>query len=103
MFLGEIDIPANMELTQLTSPAGNYFAYNNPELDTITAQMSMAANDEELKELFQQYSEIVLGDMPFAVIYYRKGSLISSANVTSGINPTYVWQYNSCSAWSTSR
>ena len=101
MFIGEINVPANMELTQITSASGNYFAYNNPELDTIMAQMGMAASDEELKELFQQYSEIVLNDMPFSVIYYRKGSLISSANVTSGINPTYTWLYNNCSTWST--
>ena len=103
MFIGEIDVPANMDLTQLTSSSGNYFGYNNPELDTITAQMSMATSDEELKALFEQYSEIVLNDMPFAVIYYRKGSLISSANVTSGIDPTYAWLYKNCSAWSTSQ
>lgn len=101
MFIGEIDVPGNMEITQLTSPSGNYFAYNNPELDTINTQMGMATDDEELKALFRQYSEIVLNDMPFAVIYYRKGSLISSANVKSGIDPAFVWPYKNCSVWST--
>ncbi len=103
MFIGEADIPANMDLAQLTQPGGNYFAYNNPELDTIGQQMGMVNSEEELKALFKQYSEIVLNDMPFAVIYYRKGSLISSRNVTEGVDPSYAWLYKNCSAWSTSR
>ncbi len=101
MFIGEVELPASMELSQLTSSSGNYFAYRNPELDTITAQMGMTADEAELKALFKQYSDIVVNDAPFAVIYYKTGSLISSSNVTDGIDPVYVWRYKNCPKWRT--
>lgn len=100
-FIGEQELDASMELTPLTDAGGNYFSYNNPELGTINAQMGMTSNEEELKALFRQYCETVTADMPFSVIYYKKGSLIASANVKKGIVPSYTWLYRNCSLWST--
>lgn len=101
MFIGEIELSGNLDLSALTSLEGNYFAYQNGDVDTLIAQIGMTPNEEEQKLLFEQLADIIDRDMPFVPLYYREGSVLSGAKIKSGINPSVSTFYRGCGQWST--
>ncbi len=102
-FVGEILLDNNMDLTPLTKQEKNYFAYSSQTLDTLCAQMGMTRNEDEVKELFLRYSQTLAEDMPFATLYFKDSTLLSSANVVSGIAPVSGMPYRNCASWSTGK
>ena len=100
IMIGEIEVGANLDLTPLVSSGGNYFSYYNPELDTLIGQMGMTSDENQLKMLFTQYSEKIVNDMPFSVLFYRKGNVISGAKIKSEMSPAIGRMYRNVEMWS---
>lgn len=96
LFVGTVEVAANMDLLDLLT----YVGYSNENINILMSQLGMTRNEEELRELFNQYGAILLEDMPITPLYFFKGSLISSANVVSGINPTPQSIFNDSVLWS---
>ena len=96
IFVGTVEMDANMNLSGFFDTLG----YKNDNISILMSQLGMTRNEEELRALFNQYTAMLLEDMPITVLYFSKGSLISSANVISGINPTEHSIFNDSSLWS---
>lgn len=100
IMIGEFEIGANLDLTPLTSSAGNYFSYSNPNVDMLTSQIGMTQNEEELKSLYRQYGDTLLTDMPFAALFFRKGDVMSSSKIKSEVSPSAARMYRNIEKWS---
>ncbi len=98
--IGETEIPQNLDLTGLVSSSGNIFSYYNPELDDILNRMGMTRDSEEMKELFKQYGNTIVSDMPFTVLFFRKGNIISGSKIKSEVVPSIGRLYNNVETWS---
>lgn len=100
LMTGEIDLEPNNDLTLLISSAGNFFSYSNAALDTLVGQMGMTHDEEQLKELYRQYGDGVLYDMPFAALYFRKADVISGAKIKSELTPSVTKHFRNTNTWS---
>ncbi len=100
IMLGEIEIGANLDLTPLVTSAGNYFAYRNPNVDMLIGQMGMTNDTEQLNSLFRQYGEILIEDMPFSVLFFRKGDVLSGAKLKSELIPSISRPFRNIENWS---
>lgn len=100
MFIGEIELGDNMDLSPLVKSSWNYFTYQNSDVDTLIAQLGMTTNEEEQKLLFEQLADIMLEDMPFVPLYYREGSVLSGSKIKTGIEPSVSTFYRDCEKWS---
>lgn len=101
VFIGEIELGANLDISPLTSASGNYFSYRNTDADTLIAQIGMTSGEDDQKLLFEQLAAVVARDMPFVPLYYREGSVLTGAKIKSGINPSVSMFYRDCEKWST--
>ncbi len=100
IMIGETEIAPNLELTSLVSSSGNYFSYYNPNLDTLIGQMGMTSDEEQMKDLFKQYGDMILKDMPFSVLFFRKGNVISGSKIKSEVIPSIERLYRGAEKWS---
>ena len=98
LFLGEIKLDPNNDLTSLTD-AWNYFSYSNPDVNTIIAQSGMTADVFSRQQLFIQLCEKLKADMPFTPIYFADGCVISGSKIKSGIEPTISSDYRVANLW----
>ncbi len=100
IMIGEIEIGANLDLTPLVSSSDNYFSYQNTDLDMLAGQIGMTRDEEQMKDLFRQYSNIIVEDMPFTPLFFRKGDVMSSSKIKSEVVPSITRQYRNVEAWS---
>ena len=100
IMVGEIEIGANLDLTPLISSGGNYFSYQNTDLDTLAGQIGMTRDEEQLKELFRRYGNMIIEDMPFTPLFFRKGDVLSSAKIKNALAPSVSRQFRSVETWS---
>lgn len=98
-FIGEASLYSNNDISRLVR-GDNFFGYDAKVLEGLCAQIGMTRDEEELKELYKQYGSLLLTDMPFTPLYYKKGSFISGGNVISGISPVDKFMYRNCVNWS---
>ena len=100
VMIGEIEIAPNLDPTPLISSSGNYFGYYNPNLDTLVGEMGVTHDEEQLMELMKQYGDTVLYDMPFSVLYFRKGDVLSSSKIKTQLVPSVTRKYRNAEGWS---
>lgn len=100
MFIGEIELSANNDLTPLTD-AWNYFSYVSSDVNTIIAQSGMTSDVYERQQLFIQLCEKLKTDMPFAPLYFADGCVMSGSKVKAGIEPTVSSDYRVANLWRT--
>lgn len=100
IMIGEFEIGANLDLSPLISSAGNYFSYSNPNVDMLSSQLGMTQNEDELKSLYCQYGDMILNDMPFAALFFRKGDVMSSSKIKSEVSPSVTRMYRNVEKWS---
>lgn len=100
IMIGEIEVSANNDLTPLVSSADNYFSYANPDLDMLIGQLGMTNDEEQQKALFRQYGDIIVNDMPFTVLFFRKGNVMSGSKIKSEILPSVDRMFRNIETWS---
>ena len=79
--IGEDRSQSNNDLTPLVSSTDNYFSYANPDLDMLIGQLGMTNDERTAKALFRQYGDIIVNDMPFTVLFFRKGNVMSGSKL----------------------
>lgn len=99
MFVGEIEIEPNQDLTPMVGE-GNYFTYHNDEVTTLIAQIGLTQDKTEKSLLFTKLAEKIKEDAPFIPLYYSKESVLTSAKIKSGVLPTVSNYYNNANIWS---
>lgn len=100
IMIGEIEIGANLDLTPLVSSSDNYFSYQNTDLDMLAGQIGMTHDEEQMKDLFRQYSNMIIDDMPFTPLFFRKGDVMSSSKIKSEVVPSVTREFRNVEAWS---
>lgn len=100
IMIGEVQLDANNDLTSLVSSIDNYFAYSNTDLDMLVAQLGMTVDEEQQKELFRQYGSIIVKDMPFSVLFFRKSSVLTGSKLKTEIYPTDGKLFRNIESWS---
>ena len=100
IMIGEIEVGANLDLYPLIAAENNYFSYQNTDLDTLSGQIGMTRDEEQLKELFRQYGNMVIDDMPFTPLFFRKGYVLSSSKIKSAAPPSAARQFRMVETWS---
>ena len=98
--IGEIEVSANNDLTPLVSSTDNYFSYANSDLDMLIGQLGMTNDEEQQKALFRQYGDIIVNDMPFTVLFFRKGNVMSGSKIKSEILPSVDRMFRNIETWS---
>ncbi len=101
LFIGEVEMPGNMDPTILTGSSGNYFTYVSNEMDNLVKTMGMTADENEYKEMHRQFAELFCKDMPFVPICFKKGSLIYSSAIKGEIKANTYGVYNNIGEWYT--
>jgi len=69
---GRIDPDGNVSGRVTTDGPNNYSNYSNEELDRIIAKARTLNDREERAELYQQVTDILWEDMPYAYLYHEK-------------------------------
>lgn len=101
LFIGEIEMPGNMDPTILTGSGGNYFTYVSGEMDNLVKTMGLTYDEEAYKVLHRQFAELFCKDMPFVPICFKKGSLIYSSAISGDIKPNMYGIYSDIGEWYT--
>lgn len=100
IMIGETELSANLDLTPLVSSSDNYFSYQNNAVDMLIGQMGMTRDEEQLKTLYRQYGDTIINDMPFSVLFFRKGDVMSGSKIKSGVVPSVSRLYRNVETWS---
>lgn len=100
MVIDEIFAAPNNDLSPLISSAGNSLGYVNYDLDALVGQMGITHDEQQLIELYKQYGEGIVYDMPFAALYFSKNVVLSSAKIKSELLPSITRQYRNVGNWS---
>ena len=88
MFIGETELLPNGDLTPLAVTGQNCFGYSSPDVDALMAQLSILTKEADIKNAERVLCERLNTDMPFAPICFMKKSLITSAKLKSGVDPS---------------
>ena len=87
MFVGKISLMPDNDLTDLIS-ANNVLGYYDEETDIFLAQLGTLTNETDRKEIYANFFEHIKEECPIAVVCFLKDSIISSAKIKSGIEPS---------------
>ena len=66
----------------------------------LAGQIGMTHDEEQMKDLFRQYSNMIIDDMPFTPLFFRKGDVMSSSKIKSEVVPSVTKEFRNVEAWS---
>lgn len=98
MFIGEIQIPYNMDLYSLVC-GDNYFSYSSQDMNSIIYRVGTAQSTEEIKTAFSEFSVQFLSDVPFVPLFFRKESVIFEKNISGVTMPTIFTAFREPENW----
>ena len=98
MFIGEIQIPYNMDLHSLVC-GDNYFSYSSQDMDSLIYKLGTANSTEQIKTLFSEFSVEFLSDSPFVPLFFRKESVIFEKNISGVSMPTIFTAFREPENW----
>lgn len=90
-FIGEVKMPYNLDPGFMTEK-GNYFKYENAELDDVLFAMRASRTLDELKTHISNYERIFKVEQPFVPLFYKCEGVIYKKNVSGISEPNF---YNS--------
>ena len=88
MFIGETELLPNGDLTPLAVTGENSFGYSSAEVDALIAQQSIVTREADIKNVDRALCEKLYEDCPFAPICFMKKSMVTSAKLKSGVDPS---------------
>ncbi len=81
IFLGAHNISANMDISNFLGGTVNYFGYENITIDMIINQMGITREDEGVRALYEQLSNVLNDDMPIIPIAFKKDKIYTSSRI----------------------
>ncbi len=100
MFIGETELLPNNDLTYMASPGVNKFGYSDSETETLITQLGMLSSENDIKAVWEKLCLKIDVDCPFAPICFLKNSLVTSAKIKSGVEPSYENSIRLTKEWS---
>ena len=99
MFIGETELLPNGDLTPLAVTGQNSLGYSSPEVDALIAQLSILTKEADIKNAERALCERLHTDMPFAPVCFLKKSLVTSAKLKDGVDPSVGGFVRNTSQW----
>ena len=100
MFIGETELLPNNDLTYMASSGSNKFGYSSPETDTLITQLGMLSAENDIKAVWENLCLKIDEDCPFAPICFLKDSLVTSAKIKNGVEPSFENSVRFTKEWS---
>lgn len=88
IFIGEKELLPNNDMTSMTGSAGNYFGYAGEEMDTLIWQLGTVQLEADVQTVSNKLYELIHTEVPLAPICFLKKSLVTSAKIKGGYNPS---------------
>ena len=99
VFVGDISMAQNMDLSFLLGSSGNYFTYGSNEMDRYLLDAKTASNSEGVKRAYADIANLFTDDVPFVPIYFAEASLIYDFKIDGLVKPTVNNPYNDIHLW----
>ena len=99
VFVGDISMAQNMDLSFLLGSSGNYFTYGSNEMDRYLLDAKTASNSEGVKRAYADIADLFTDDVPFVPIYFAEASLIYDFKIDGLVKPTVNNPYNDIHLW----
>lgn len=100
MFVGELELLPNNDLTSIVGSGGNIFGYGNYDIDALIAQLATVQTEGDITAVSEVLYTKLHEESPFAPICFIKKSLITSAKIKSGAIPSIEGFARSTEDWS---
>lgn len=100
MFIGETDIKTNSDISVLAATGINTFGYSSPETDALIARLSVQTLNDDVRATTRELHEILFNDAPYAPICFIKKSLVTSARIAYGVDPSISGYVRATQNWS---
>ncbi len=68
----------------------NIAYYNNPEMDELLGSLQIENDDNNKKEIFKDFINIIKEDMPYVGLYFYDNAILYNNNVRGNLQP-YMW------------
>lgn len=89
MFIGEIQLPVNMDCTSLLAAPNNFISYSSGDMNNAILHLGTASSADEQTQAFSEYANLFLEQTPFVPLFFRKETVYYEKNI-SGINPPTI-------------
>lgn len=100
MFVGEMNILPNNDMTAVAGSGGNLFGYANADVDTLIWQLGTVQNEADVTAVSSGLFELIHSEAPFATICFLKKSLVTSAKIKRGACPSIQAYIRNTEDWS---
>lgn len=100
MFIGETDLKTNSDVSALAATGVNSFGYSSPETDALLARLSVQVLNDEVRATTRELHERLFNDAPYAPICFIKKSLVTSARLAYGVDPSISGYVRATKDWS---
>ena len=88
VFVGEVSILENYDLSFLLRTNSNLFGISNENADRLLAQMSISSGDIETQQLFYALCDFMRGETPISGLYFSNDVLVFDDRVRGDIHPS---------------
>ena len=102
LFIGEIQIPYNMDLSSLLS-TNNYFSYYSKNMNDALYNISISTQTQSIKDAYSNLSVLFTDEMPFIPLYFRKEGVIFEKSVSGTNPPTMFTTFKNPENWYVSK
>ena len=99
MFIGEVNLPYNMDVKSLLVDEDNYFAFYSEEMNDAIYQLGVCQSTEDEKLAFSNFSNRFLVSTPFVPLFFRKESVIFEKSVSGTSTPTMFSAFREPENW----
>ncbi len=88
MVLCAVNLAVLPDLTFLLNSGGrmNYSGYSNSTMNTLLQDLYKTVDEDRFREIFSKIQILISQDLPFMGLFFRKGTLMTTADVT-GFQP----------------
>ncbi len=100
LYIGEIDLGSNGDLSPLILSNANTFGYASEEADMLISQAGMTSGEDTLKEIYKGLGGVITSDAPFIPLYFAKDSVAVSGRIKDGVSPVNDRVYRNSQLWS---
>ncbi|MFA5528394.1 MAG: peptide ABC transporter substrate-binding protein [Peptostreptococcales bacterium] len=100
MYLGGFAFSHVMDLRFiLSSKLDNPTNYKNDYLDHLLVEMQRHLPLEKKQENFKEVRDILVADLPFYTLLYKKDAIIADKNMKGDIHPNFINLYEGIESW----
>lgn len=97
IFIGEVELPKNMDLYSLLAAEDNYFGYKNTAMNTHIKNLGTDSNNSSV--LYNEFANYFIEQMPFITLYFKKEYVYFNKNILGQTSPNKFNIYKNPQNW----